>query len=402
MFDSFCLSNRRSSGLLLLVTVLGLLPDATQLAWAQYTESVLYSFRNTPDGAYPYDGLVLDKKSNFYGTTNAGGAFNQGAVFVITKKGAERLLYSFSGGTDGAYPQGWLVPDEQGNLYGTTYFGGSYTNCPYGCGIVFEVAPDGTETVLHRFSGGTDGAYPAAGLIRDKKGNFYGTTLGGGSNKCASGCGTVFQITTAGAETILYRFNGGVDGSTPVGGLVRDSKGNLYGTTPYGGALNQGTIFEVSATGIKKLLYAFAGGEDGAYPVGTLLRDMKGNLNGTTAFGGTYGDGTVFELTRAGAETVLYSFQGGPADGANPNGSLVRDKQGNLYGTTSSGGSNMLDGIVFEVSPTGVETVLYKFQGGNDGAGPTTSLFRSGKGIFYGTTGVGGANNSGTVFKMMP
>ena len=397
MFDCFYLSKRRSSGLLLLVTVLGLLA-ATQLARAQYTESVLYSFKNTPDGAYPYDGLVLDKKGNFYGTTNDGGVFNQGAVFVITKKGSERLLYSFSGGTDGAYPQGWLVPDEQGNLYGTTYFGGSYTNCPNGCGIVFEVALDGTETVLHRFSGGTDGDYPAAGLIRDKQGNSYGTTLSGGS----SGYGTVFQLTPTGTETILYSFNGGVDGSTPVGGLVRDSKGNLYGTTPYGGTLNQGTIFEVSATGVKKLLYAFSGGVDGAYPVGTLIRDPEGNLYGTTVFGGTYGDGTVFEITRAGAETVLHSFQGGPVDGANPSGSLVRDKQGNLYGTTGSGGTNMLDGIVFEVSPSGVETVLYKFQGGNDGAAPTTSLFRSGKGIFYGTTGVGGANNSGTVFKMTP
>lgn len=402
MFDSFCLSKRRSSGLLLLVMVLGVLPAATQQAPAPYTERVLYSFKNTPDGAYPYDGLVLDKKGNFYGTTNEGGAFNQGAVFMITKKGAERLLYSFGGGSDGAYPQGWLVPDEQGNLYGTTYFGGGSTNCSGGCGVVFEVALDGTETVLHRFGGGTDGAYPAAGLIRDKQGNFYGTTLAGGSNNCVSGCGTVYQITAVGAEAPLYRFKGGVDGSTPVGGLVADSGGHLYGTTPYGGVLNQGTVFEVSVTGTKKLLYAFAGGEDGASPAGTLLRDTNGNLNGTTIFGGTYGDGTVFELTRSGAETVLYSFQGGPVDGANPSGSLVRDNQGNLYGTTSSGGSNMLDGIVFEVSLTGAETVLYNFQGGNDGAQPTTSLLLSEKGILYGTTGVGGANNSGTVFKMMP
>ncbi len=401
MFGLFCLSKRRASGLLLLlVAVLGLLSAATQLAMAQYTESVLYNFKGIPDGAYPYDGLVGDKKGNLYGTTNAGGEFNQGTVFVISKTGAEKVLYSFSGGADGAYPQGWLVLDKQGNLFGTTYFGGSYINCTYGCGIVFEVAPDGTETVLHRFGGGTDGAYPAAGLIRDKQGNFYGTTLGGGSPNC--GCGTVFQLTPDSAETILYSFNGGVDGSTPVGGLVRDTNGNLYGTTPYGGTFNQGTVFEVSAAGVKKLLYGFSGGVDGGYPVGTLIRDRNGKFYGTTAFGGTDGKGTVFGLTGEGVETVLYSFQGGPEDGANPSGSLATDKQGNLYGTTSSGGTNMVDGIVFEVPPNGVETVLYKFQGGNDGAAPTTSLLRSRTGNFYGTTGVGGTNNFGTVFKLMP
>src|SRR5271157_3231541 len=247
-----------------------------------------------------------------------------------------------------------------------------------------------TESVLHSFPGSPDGANPYAGLVRDAQGNLYGTTVNGG----AQAKGTVFKVDATGNETVLYSFTGaGGDGANPEAGLVPDAQGNLYGTTYAGGASNAGTVFKVDTTGNETVLYSFTGaGGDGAGPTGLLVRDAQGNLYGTTVFGGASGKGTVFKADATGNETVLYSFTGAGGDGANPEAGLVPDAQGNLYGTTDAGGASNA-GTVFKVDTTGNETVLYSFTGaGGDGAGPTGLLVRDAQGNLYGTTVFGGAS----------
>ena len=221
---------------------------------ASGTETVLYNFAGAPDAANPRSGVIFDGQGNFYGTTFYGGTgsgcaypeFGCGTVFKVTRSGTETVLYSFSGEADGGYPNGGLVLDAEGNLYGTTGNCGSS-----GCniGAVFKLTPSGAMTLLHSFAGGLDGAYPNGGLVLDAQGNLYGTTEEGGGSGCygGDGCGTVFKLTPAGVETILYRFNGApyADGSGPAGGLVFDGQGNLYGATAGGGAYDEGTIFKI-------------------------------------------------------------------------------------------------------------------------------------------------------------
>jgi|SRR5271157_131858 len=324
------------------------------------------------------------------------------------------VLYSFTGSPDGLGPVGALVRDAQGNLYGETYLGGAY-----GWGTVFEVDATGKETVLYSFTGtGGDGVNPTAGLVRDAQGNLYGTTLFGGDPAYRDdvycdgypyGCGTVFEVDTTGKETVLHSFTGR-DGSEPdQAGLVRDAQGNLYGTTRQGGAYPWGVVFKLDATGKETVLYSFTlTGDDGAYPYCTLVRDAQGNLYGTTGNGGAYGYGTVFEVDATGKETVLYSFcsQSACTDGVFPVAGLVQDAQGNLYGTTIQGGATNA-GTVFEVDATGKETVLYSFTGtggDGDGAYPQSTLVRDAQGNLYGTTSGGGGYEClygcGTVFKL--
>jgi uncharacterized repeat protein (TIGR03803 family) len=369
------------------------------LAHAQ-TETVLYNFTGEPDGSYPFAGLVRDGKGNLYGTTTSGGAFNQGAVFVVSKRGAEKVLYSFQGGSDGSYPNGALLRDKAGNLYGTTSFGGGTTACTNGCGTIFQVTPSGDENILYRFTGGSDGSKPQSALIRDAKGNLYGTASGGGDFFW----GTVFKLLPAAILTTLYAFTGNLDGGFPYGSLVRDSKGNLYGTTQDMGALYAGTVFEISKSGAETVLYSFAGGSDGEFPQAGLVRDPEGNLYGTTLTGGgstgcSGSCGTVFKVTPAGDETVLYRFTGG-TDGGNPLCVLARDKDGNLYGTTPIAGSSQ--GTVFEITAGGKQKVLYSFSGAADGANPIGGVIRDGKGNLYGNAYQSGKNGFGAVFKVVP
>jgi uncharacterized repeat protein (TIGR03803 family) len=250
----------------------------------------------------------------------------------------ETLLYSFTGEPDGEIPLASLIQDAAGNLYGTVVTGGT-GECGYypykGCGTVFMLNKSGEETVLHSFTGtGGDGGNPYAGLIRDAEGNLYGTTSAGGT----SDAGTVFKLSKTGKETVLYSFPGNV-GAVPYAGLVRDAAGNLYGTTIAGGEFGYGTVFELSTTGKDTILYSFTGiGDDGIHPYGGLVRDAEGNLYGTTFAGGASGYGTVFKLSKTNTETVLYSFTGTP-DGVYPEAGVVRDAKGNLYGTTYYGGS---------------------------------------------------------------
>jgi uncharacterized repeat protein (TIGR03803 family) len=263
---------------------------------ASGNETVLYSFAGGADGACPVGGLVQDPSGNLYGTTIFGGDCC-GTVFKLDPTGKETVLHIFTGGGDGLTPYAGLVRDQAGNLYGTTYIGGDSPNCvPGGCGTVFKLDASGKETVLYSFTDGADGAFPYAALILDAEGNLYGTTYGGGSMSCYLGCGTVFKLDTNGTETVLHCFTGGEDGEYPEGGLIRDPAGNLYGTTYGGGIYGLGTVFELDTSGTETVLHTFTGKLDGGYSSAGVIRDSRGNFYGTTQFGGAYGHGAVFGL----------------------------------------------------------------------------------------------------------
>ncbi len=299
--------------------------------------TVLYSFTGTGgDGVTPI-GVVLDAQGNLYGSTSGGGAFGNGTVFKVDTTGAETVLYSFTGaGGDGADPSGGLVLDAEGSLYGTTNFGGAYY-----LGTVFKVDASGHETVLYSFTYGVDGRYPDS-VVLDAQGNIYGTTFRGGTDNN----GTVFKVDASGHETVLHSFGKRPDGALPSGGLVLDAQGNLYGTTGGGGEIycgqgydGCGTVFKMDTSGNETLLYSFSYCCGvGKFPRGGVVLDAQGNLYGTTLNGGFYDKGTVFMLDTNGYESVLHSFSGRNGDGQWPYAGVALDAQGNLYGTTTLGG----------------------------------------------------------------
>ncbi len=355
------------------------------------TMNILYSFSHV-DGSQPSAPLLMDKSGNLYGTTQAGGANTAGAVFELMPDGTEEVLYSFTGGPDGGTPYGGLVMDASGNLYGTTLYGGSSTCGDSGCGVVFEVTPAGIETVLYEFVGGSDGFYPRGTLIIDSIGNLYGTTQYGGA---PGSFGTVFEISPQGVETVLYRFLGYPnDGAYPFAGVIRDVQGNLYGTTEAGGAFGLGTIYKLSGS-TETIVHTFNGGAD-AYPWAGVQRDSYGNLYGTAS--GNYGE--VYVVSPAGKERILHTFTGGN-DGGLPLGALIHDPKGAWYSTTSQGGASG-NGTIFRVTVGGNENVVYSFEGMPDGAQPYAGLIGDAKGNGYGTTFSGGANNRGAVFEISP
>ena len=295
------------------------------------------------------------------------------------------VLHSFNG-SNGQNPYAELVGDDAGNWYGTTVNGGTNSK-----GTIFKISATGVQTVLHSFDGG-DGAYPVAGLVGDGVGNWYGTTQNGGINDS----GTVFKIDRAGSQFVLHSFSGG-DGGIPYARLLGDGAGNWYGTTERGGTYNMGTIFKISAAGVQTVLHSFAGGSDGKTPSAGLVNDGAGNLYGTALQGGANGYGTVFKIDTAGVQSVLHSFN--IADGAYPQAELVGDGAGNWYGTTGAGGGALGYGAVFKISSAGVYSVLHSFSNG-DGSFLYGRLVGDGAGNWYGTTMQGGANNLGTVFKI--
>lgn len=305
----------------------------------------------------------------------------------------ETVLYAFGGGSDGSDPQADLT-NVGGVLYGTTYGGGGYTCFSTTCGTIFKVTTAGNETVLHRFTGGSDGAGPL-GSLTNLGGMLYGTNSSGLS---ASGNGQVFKISKTGGFTELHTFGGDPDGANPQAGLIKVG-GALYGTTLFGGdgcaSPGCGSFFSISPSGQEHVLYSFEGGPDGANPYANLT-DVKGTLYGTTDRGGSSGDGTVYQITTSGHETVIYTFPGG-ADGANPQAALT-NVNGALFGTASAGGNDGA-GVVFSISRSHVFSVLYSFKGEPDGAEPEAGLTNIG-GALYGTTALGGANGLGTVFKI--
>jgi uncharacterized repeat protein (TIGR03803 family) len=309
-------------------------------------ETVLHSFQGTPDGATPVGGLLRDKSENLYGTAAAGGAYDNGAVFRIRGK-QETILYSFKGAPDGADPIAGLVQDPEGNLYGTMANGG-INGAHHGGGAVFKLDSQGNETVLYSFCSEqncADGEYPDSGLVMDASGDLYGTTYYGGTTQgSTNGSGTVFELDTSGHQTVLHSFCSEpycADGASPNGGLVMDTSGNLYGTTTFGGTSYDGpaVIFKLDTSGRETVLYTFCSERncvDGESPQAGLVMDDGGNFYGTTTGGGQNAGGTVFELDTSGTLTVLYSFPNpGPAS---PVGGLVMDTKGNLYGTASEGG----------------------------------------------------------------
>jgi uncharacterized repeat protein (TIGR03803 family) len=392
--------------------------------------TALYSFcsqTNCADGEVAHAGVIADASGNLYGTTLDGGANGRGVVYKLAPDGSETVLYSFcqkANCADGGSPYTGVVMDKAGNLYGATAC--SEPGCAYG--LVFKLAPDGTETVLHAFKGGKkDGADPND-LIMDKSGNLYGTTeLGGGTGCSGEGCGTVFKITPKGKESVLYAFcaqQNCIDGAEPFARLLLDKVGNLYGTTVDGGSTGHGTVFELAPDRTETVLYSFCpqgNCPDGANPYSALIMDKAANLYGTTTNGGSAGNGTVFKLAPGGTESVLYSFctKTNCDDGAYPISGLVADKAGNLYGTTQSGGSGTGSsdcadftgcGVVYKLATDGTETVLHAFcskknctDGGSDLAG-MAGLTLDKSGTLYGTTPQGGANGftNGTVFAVRP
>ena len=364
-----------------------------------YQETVLYSFAGETDGAYPVAGLIQASDGNLYGTTYSGSVSGKGngTVFKITSSGVKITLYSFAGGKDGAYPAAVLVQGSDGNFYGTTEQGGKTKS-----GTVFKITSSGVKTTLYSFAGGKNGATPYAGLIQDSNGNFYGTTANGDS-----GTGTVFTITSSGVQKKLYNFKGGTTGAFPQAGLIQASDGNFYGTTTFGGRTGCsfdngcGTVFKITSSGVKPIkttLYRFAGKTDGANPYAGLVQGSDGSFYGTTKNGGLYGSGTVFKITSSVVKTTLYNFESGP-DGANPWAALIIGRDGNFYGTTANGGGKGY-GTVFKITPQGAETVLYRFNGGTDGANPIAGLVQVSDGSFYGTTINGGGAGVGTLFKI--
>jgi uncharacterized repeat protein (TIGR03803 family) len=399
-------------GILLVTAVIGtLLAQLQGTLQGTATEVVLYSFKGPSHGASPQAGVVRDRAGNLYGTTENGGAGGNGVVFRVDPAGRETVLYSFTGGTDGGHPWSGVIGDSAGNLYGTTVNGG-----PAKLGVVFKLDPTGHETVLYSFTGGTDAENPAVGVIRDSAGNLYGTTSGGGT----AGLGAVYKLDATGHETVLYSFTGGADGGNPYAGVIGDGAGNLYGTTYSGGSgtlcgfvAGCGVVYKLDVTGQETVLYSFTGGADGSSPQAGVIRDSAGNLYGTTLYGGGgnctfgHGCGVVFKLGTTGHETVLYSFTGG-ADGGNPYAGVIGDGGGNLYGTTYSGGITTTDacsptrgcGVVYKVDATGHETVLYNFTRRADGAFPHAGVIGDGAGNLYGTTANGGQADLGVVYKL--
>ena len=356
--------------------------------------TTLHWFGGGTDGARPY-GLACGTNGDLYGTTCFGGAYNQGAVFGLATNGAYTALVSFAG-TNGANPSAAPVQGADGNFYGTTSQGGLA-----GKGTVFAMAADGTLTNLYAFTGGSDGANPAAGLIQGTDGGFYGTTASGG----ASSFGTVFRITATGSFTNLHSFNG-TDGKSPAGALVQGCDGNFYGLTTQGGANDKGAVYKVAPTGAFSSLYSFTGGRDGYSPAGALVQGSDCNLYGVTkqsTMSGFELCGTVFRISPSGALTTLHIFGDLVLkDGSYPYAGLVQSMDGNLYGTTCADllGGN---GTVFRVSPDGstFATLVY-FDGCDDGACPKAALMEDAEGNLYGTTTTGGPCQAGqgTLFRL--
>jgi uncharacterized repeat protein (TIGR03803 family) len=383
-----------SGAALMLAVVFGFGAGTVQSAQGQ-TLHVLYNFGGSSDGGDPYAGLIRDAAGNLYSTFGYGGGTSfSGGVFKVAPDGTETVLYSFTGGADGAFPEAGLIRDNAGNLYGTTTQGGSDN-----IGVVFKVDPSGSETVLHSFTGGADGVIPVGGLLRDAAGNLYGTTSQGGT----SNDGILFKISPSGKETILHTFTGSTkDGKYPsYTSLLTDAQGNLYGVTEEGGSADGGILYKLSKTGKLTILHSFTGGTtDGCNVLGTPFRDAAGNFYGTTSSCGTDNLGTVWKVNKYGKEKVLHSFAGGTSDGEYPLAGVIMDAEGNLWGNTETGGATKF-GTVYKISKSGHYTLVHSFDG-TDGKYPYGSFAQNAKGTIFGSALNGGTIGYGTVWKIIP
>ena len=374
------------------------------IASSAQTFTTLASFDGS-NGAAPDDAVVQGFDGNLYGTTVNGGAGENGTVFKITPDGVVTTLYSFCSKlncSDGCNPAAGLFQATDGNLYGTTPGCGAF-----GGGTIFSISPMGSMTTVYNFCAQTncaDGRFPG-GVSQGSDGNFYGTTLVGGANAG----GTVFRITPVGTLTTVYNFctqPSCADGDQP-SGFVPAADGNFYGTTFIGGAFGAGTVFKINPQGVFKTLYSFCalGGDcsDGREPAG-LIQGFSGEFFGTTLIGGSsgcasIGCGTAFKITAGSGLQTLHIFcsQPGCADGFQP-GALIQGSDGNLYGTTSSGGDNGA-GTIFQIARGDIFTTLHQFDG-VDGSTPFGGVMQATNGDFYGTTNAGGTDGAGTVFSL--
>jgi uncharacterized repeat protein (TIGR03803 family) len=373
------------------------------------TFKVLYSFTGGSDGGYPAPGsLVFDAGGNLYGATAL--PLGEGSIFKLAADGSQTVLYYFAGGAEGSGPAGVII-DRKGNLWGTTCCGG------IGCGVIFEIKPNKSgygEKLIHVFEGSPgDGCSSGGALLRGSRRKFYGTTVGGGKDND----GTVFEIATDGTEQLIHSFNINHGGYFPVAGPIKGPDGALYGADVHGGSKAAGTIFEIAPDNSETTLYTFKGSpHDGAEPQGGVIGDQSGNLYGTLRSGGVAGCaanegcGALFKLAPDRAEAILHFFTGENGDGANPEAGLIADSAANLYGTTYYGGGNCTleqaygCGTVFKLSPDGTETILYSFSNNNgaNGAFPSAGLVADNSGNLYGTASGGGLYGCGTIFEITP
>jgi len=404
------------------VSVLAIFAAITILvsgARAASTTTVIYSFLGDTDGEYADTDLVTDSAGNIYGTTVQGGTSSSGTVFQVTPSGVHTVIYSFTGGKDGGEPYKGVTLDAQGNIYGTAGVGGMYVGpcVDTGCGTVFKLTNSGGTwnfAVIHSFTGGSDGWGPGAGVTVDSQGRVFGMTPVGGSNNA----GVIYQLKSDSSgnwrEKIIHSFTGGKDGlGGSAGRLLPDGAGGFYGACTAGGLNGNGVVFQLSpgTNGSWRLkpLYPFKGMPDAGFPYGGLLLDKSGNLYGTSYYDGANDLGAVYKLTNTNGtwtESVLYSFKGG-SDGNSPISNLVFDSAGNLYGTTSEGGSaRCLCGTIFKLTPgsggTWTESVAHRFTGPPDGAFVYNGMVVDSAGNFYGATVHGGTANEGAIYKFVP
>ena len=384
---------------------------ALALPAAAATETVLYSFTNA-NGGYPTDRLDI-MKGSLFGTGSGNEQTASGQVFKLTNSGGswkEKTLLAFDG-TDGGTPFAGLIHDSNGVLYGTTWTGDAYNG-----GNVFTLVKSGGKWVSSTIwaFGGTsgDGTQPTCDLVMDKSGNIFGTTYAGGT----ANAGTVFELSKVNGvwtESVLHSFVENGDGVEPYAGLLMAGSGTFYGTTQYGGNHGNGTVFKLFQSGgvwKLKIIYSFTGGGDGGEPWGALISDKNGSLYGTTYAGGAPDTGVAFMLTRSGGkwtETVLHTFDWQTGDGANPIAGLRWSPSGTLYGTTTFGGGcgDSGTGTVFELTQSGgmwTETILHCFAGNADGSYPQGGIILDKNGALYGTTVEGGTDNLGTVWRITP
>ncbi len=411
---------------------------AVVLAMPQRTYSqtfkVVYNFQGVSGGFYPTSGVSVDRAGNLYGTTQYGGAgtacyLNCGIVFKLTRQGSGWLfnpIYSFKGGSDGGSPNARPIVGPDGSLFGTTSQGGGSGCYGMGCGTVFNLRPPQrasgralapwAESVIYRFQGGSDGGGPQdADLVFDQAGNLYGTTEFEGGSGCSDHCGTVYQLTKSNGtwtESTLHVFGQTGDGDQPWAGAVFDRAGNLYGTTSTGGAHRSGAAYELIRSGSgwsEQVLYSLQSATDGAYPYAGFILDAAGNLYSTACCNGAMADGSVYELTAATWTFNLLYALGAAGTGQGPEGGLVMDSSGNLYGTASSGGAYGF-GAVFKLSQGAggwTYTSIHDFCAGgyppcSDGYTPSGNLAMDSSGNLYGTTANGGAHGGGVVYEITP
>jgi uncharacterized repeat protein (TIGR03803 family) len=388
------------------------------LASLASTSQVVYSLAGDEDGEYPDTDLIIDSAGNIYGTSVLGGDFGTGTVFQLTPSGSgyvHTVLYSFTGGADGGQPYKGVTLDAQGNLYGTAVVGGTGGICAgEGCGVVYKLTKNGstwTQSVIYNFTGKSDGYGPGSGVTFDKAGNLYGTTPTGG----AKSMGVIYELSPSGSSwtfKVIHTFSGGSDGTGgSAGRLLLDAAGRLYGVCTVGGANGAGVAYKltlVQGTWKFQTLYAFKGTPDAGFPYGALSMDSSGNLYGTTYYSGANNLGSVYQLALKGGvwtENLLYSFKGG-TDGASPISNVNVDPSGDLYGTTSEGGGRCSCGAIYRLTlPRGgqwTESVVYRFKNTPDGGFVYNGMVPDSSGHYFGSTVHGGTAGEGAFYQFTP